>query len=225
MRRVILAGLVATFGWACSDAATPEVGDAGSPVDAASPAEDASAMGEDAGTATQPCNSQLGEADACGGDPSGTWTFLEICGNPMQVDDFIAACPEAEIISVEHTGSATVSLAPDLSYEWALNDAFVAALEFPVSCVQDVGGCEPFATLITIGSSVEMTCITAGATCECGIVGEEDELEMGIYELGQGTVTTSSSEGKIREWYYCVDDDVVQLRLTEGGVTLVFGRR
>ena len=213
-----------TLALGCSDD-TAAPGDAGPGADVASGKDgsvgDAPGTPPDVGVQTFPCIPRQDETTACGGDPVGDWHWGEICGQPTEVDTFLDACPEAELLRLDDVGSATISFTSDGQYFWKLEDEYEAEISVPTMCVESYGGCEGFAAVVTVLSPLTMECDNTDP-CTCIATGREEDDHFGTYLVDGSTLTmTSSMTGGIRNWHFCVMGDRAQFRRTRGGVNLV----
>lgn len=210
----------------CAESA-PAGGDAGAGLDGATGADAALDAGQDpdAGPAPLACAASFGEATACGGDLVGEWDYLEVCGAPKQIGDFLASCPAARVVRNQHTVTGTAGFAPNASFGWRLSDDFDVAIEVPVACTDSLGGCGGFALVVGIGLGQAVTCDERDVFCDCSTAGNKSERAMGRYAGAGGTLTTTRSDGKARDYYYCVDGDRALYRRTDDAIVFLLGRR
>lgn len=217
---VVLAGIVAS----CSDAMTASSDGGVVATEDASVAGDAAIIdaGEEGKLA---CTPDIDPATACGGDLTGTWRFIDLCGLPKDLTNFLMTCPAARITENSHTVTGSVAWYATQNYAWTLRDDLAIALEVPVDCTTSSGGCEAFGLLVTIAAMQQVTCMQEGQLCNCFSIAMREDVQDGIWDAVDGTVTTTrSDDGKRRQYYYCVDGDRALLRRTDEGIVLLMAR-
>jgi hypothetical protein len=200
----------------CSDDPAPEP-DAGMAMDAE---VDAGTL--DSGIAPI-CDPMFAEPDACGGDPIGTWRYLALCGMSDAAKDLLAQCPEGTL-SEAHDGRGRLLIQGDGTYDLAIQDDFVVSGTLPFSCVEDVGGCEGFATLVTILSGHMVACETGADRCSCVGAGTQVETSSGAWSAMGGVFTATKASGGVDRFWYCIDGDTTTLREIGKDLVLVVER-
>ncbi|MCC7384910.1 MAG: hypothetical protein IT384_23885 [Deltaproteobacteria bacterium] len=220
MRAPLLALLLVTLALGCDDAAPPSE-DAGRGADATTSA-DAGAL--DAADPELTCSATFGPDEACGGDPVAEWTYLDVCGVPKSITDFLANCAEAQLVHNNHTITGTAGWAIDGTFGWSLHDDFDVFVQVPVACAVDYGGCAGFALLASIGTGQSITCIERDQRCECSSIGATEDRAQGIYTVMSGTITATLSSGKRRSYYYCQRGDRLMFRRTDDGIVFLLER-
>jgi len=213
---------------ACSD--TPTSGaDASAPgADAAAP--DATPRDDagltDGGATPLMCNPTFADPQACGGDIVGSWRYIDVCGAPKEINNFIGSCPAARLVRNQHTITGTAGFAADMTYGWSLSDDFDVALEVPIACTDSSGGCAGFGLLVSIGLRQTVTCTERDAAfCDCVTMGNSSDKQQGTYGVITATITSTRSDGKKRDYYFCVDGDRAMYRRSDDGIVVLIERR
>lgn len=184
---------------------------------------DAASAPIDAGPTPLACDPAFGLQAACGGDLVGAWRYVDVCGAPKQIGDFIRTCPAARVVRNSHTVTGTAGF-DGAAYGWRLADDFDVALEVPVECTDSVGGCQGFALVVSIGLGEQVSCAERGDLCDCSTMGRREDQQTGTYSVLTGTVTTTTSDGKSRKYYYCVDGDRAMYRRVDDEIVFLLGR-
>jgi len=82
--------------------------------------------------------------EACGGDPTGTWTLGNWCGAPLIAEPKApTSCPDAWVSDHNYWISGEISFAADGSYEITTEQEFETLMIIPAACRQD-DSCLPF---------------------------------------------------------------------------------
>lgn len=205
---------------ACDSPSTAPDDDAGSRADTGTPDPDAGHVvdvdagggdedagqppGTDAGTPSEVTIRFAGcEAFvACGGDPSGTWTYEDICIE----DPFPAvrdACAGATVEDPSGTASGRVTLAAGAVVREA-HVTLSGTIVIPASCA--VVGCSNIQAALS--STYESASCTGGPTgCRCTVSDEIDILESDTY-----TVDGSTLHAGGRSYEFCVDGGALRYR-------------
>lgn len=172
------------------------------------------------GTTDAVCQPDFGEADACGGDVSGSWTLQEVCTDfdPAQaLNDLGCTGAEFEVFEVSGTGELVVSesnFARDLTY--TVNGEGT----IPGFCTLLSGGCqgmgEDVEAFFGDEAEVDVVCEDSEggqgpqADCDCTIDGTYTQSASGTYSTDGGVITVSETE---TQYYYCADSSSNSLTL------------
>ncbi|MBI4822333.1 MAG: hypothetical protein HY791_39095 [Deltaproteobacteria bacterium] len=192
---------------AASDAAVPD-------------AMSSDAQTPDAGFEPRLCDPSFGADQACGGDISGVWRYLEGCGESSIEQVVLDLCNDVDIRSAELTGG-TGSLAVE-------GARFTLEVEGRGQSVVNLGpSCNPIgcgATQFVITTAADRANIEASAVCaDDGSSGCDCELETpfeltttGTISVSNGIATVQTSRGEER-FYYCAKDDRLTMKAVGRG--------
>src|SRR5262245_50002085 len=89
----------------------------------------ADAASGDAGEQPLACPPVVTPDDACGGDITGDWRYIGVCGLPKALTDFQRGCPAATVTKNDHVMTGTVGWGADSNYGWHLRDDYDVALQ------------------------------------------------------------------------------------------------
>ena len=118
---------------------------------------------------------------ACGGDPTGTWVYQDICAADL-VPDATSVCAMARVEDLMGTARGCVALdganvARDVSGEIS------ATIVVPLSCTFGMG-CGPIETALSV------TCTESGGECRCPYSTSWSENSSDTYTIAGNTLTT-----------------------------------
>ena len=146
--------------------------------------------------------------DPCGGDPEGTWQYVEACF----VEAFaglLEACPGATVSDEVGTVQGTVFLrAGAIVRETRVHTA--ATIAVPPSCA--VAGCATVETLLGAGLD-GVSCAPSAAGCSCDVSVTTDERESGTYTIAGPVLTTDSGQ---RYEFCALDDELTYREIGDG---------
>jgi hypothetical protein len=149
---------------------------------------------------------------ACGGDPTGDWTFVDTCVDDAEIDFDIEGCPEATARFQDDIAiSGTLSLGEDGSYAVEQSLTGTLVLSFPLSCLEgEADSCDQ------VGEILEVECTASGDVCECEDSADFDSEASGTYETDGSSITFTTSGGEPSDpGEFCVDGDRLELRSPE----------
>jgi hypothetical protein len=182
--------------------------------------------GDDGGTAGTGGKCPI---DACGGDPTGTWTVKNLCVSDEQ-KLFAAtvnqkACADS-LKSVENVmGSGEYKLGADKNAISSIVVSGTGKFSFTDACVKALGIGQAAATDCTKvegefkkESAVKAaTCAAAGANCDCTITSDISLAGNGSYTVANKSITVSGLTQP-----FCVEGNTLELQATRAGTTLLF---
>lgn len=157
------------------------------------------------------CTDVVANFEPCGGDPTGTWSFSDVCTDAAPVDDpFGGSCPSVEL-SAEVTPSGTLQITADTVITSNMSLEIVQTGTFDVSCLGG-GTCSD-------ASGDGWSC-SGGSTCSCtNTTTDSNEDNTNGYVL-QGS-TLVMDDGTVVP--FCVSGDELQFQITEdNGVQLIY---
>jgi len=156
----------------------------------------------------QTCNGSFGAPEACGGDPTGTWTLDGICSDYDYESAIQQACANATVSDVTFLGSGTLVVAGN-SWAYDVTGTATTAMQFPAEC--NVLGCNGTATAIETAGAQSATCTDDGAGgCNCDAVFDASNASAGTYTTDGNGTSTIGPDGET--YYYCVSGGTLQLR-------------
>lgn len=142
--------------------------------------------------------------EACGGDPTGEWTFVDACFDD-NFDPEVESCPTAtaSVMNVAVTGSVTVDT--DMTYAIDFTTTGDVVLSLPESCLNGL-------TCAQVSDAAQVDCTdNDDGGCDCQDMIEETTQETGTWEV-DGTTLSTTTGGETDEATFCVDGDVMKLR-------------
>jgi hypothetical protein len=201
MARFPLWGLMALSLLACGDKDQPSQDDSTSTTDDSSATDDSTT--DDSTTDDSTTDDSSAEAlptcedtfTACGGDPTGSWTFVDSC----YINTRTADC-EAAVWTVETTQTGGIEFASDKTYSSAFKVITKLTYTAEKSCLREGETCEDLAAPLKLDS-----CVDNGAVCACEGGGSVDSTTTGTWATS-GTTLTLTAEGapKAAEHDLCV---------------------
>lgn len=158
------------------------------------------------------CSATFGEAEACGGDPSGSWILDEVCTESDLAEMLQQICATAEVGNVVFDAEGSLVVADGVFTRTTTVEAYVEAV-IPVSCTFGID-CDIIATGIEAGiEGVTATCTENGQNCDCILDGVLVDESSGTYITDGGILTVDGDE-----YYYCSEgDDLLLSPVPEGG--------
>ena len=195
--------------------------DAGGTCDAGE-VRDGGAHLEDGG-ATPSCDEGFGVAAACGGDPNGTWTVVEGCGDGL-VRALAAAvmCPGLAFSTLDVSdwaGSLQFNAAAE-RYSSNLSYAISASVFVPALCTTTIGlSCADAALAFSINVAPTTCADAAGGGCDCQLSGRGTLVDAGDFTLDAIQIDFDSDQLGRLHAPYCADAQSLVLSLA--GTTLV----
>lgn len=167
---------------------------------------------------------------ACGGDPTGTWSYVEQCGAPMMTNPFAQSCPTATFSSSEPTENGTVKFNADKSFAEDVTGSQSAQFTLPASCLGSLGSftsCQDLANQLQSnppsGLTVTASCTgTVQTSCMCNMTVNENLHRSGTWQVS-GTnlmVTTSSTATNA----FCVSGSDLLVSTGSSSGYIVFAR-
>jgi hypothetical protein len=156
------------------------------------------------GNVAPACNPAFAEADACGGDPVGTWTIVDACDDYNVAATVQALCPTATVGEIEGTITGTLTVTAT-NWDYAASGTLSTTIMIPGVCAAQAQGCAGVQTLL--GQIGTATC-TGNASCECDVSVDIANGSTGTYTVSGGVATVDGAE----EWYFCSEDGGMSLR-------------
>jgi hypothetical protein len=167
--------------------------DAAPPADGGGPA--------DSGGTGPACDPALG-ANACGGDPKGTWDYHSACSNDsaFNTSGVTQACPNATFGNAVYAASGTLTINNDGTFTRNVNTMATGTFSVPQSCAQPFGGCSGLAsTLMQAAPGYTFTCTTnANQGCDCTVSHPVVTNDNGNYTVNNNIITASGTQ-----YYFC----------------------
>ncbi len=149
--------------------------------------------------------------ESCGGDPAGTWSWVESCLAPPVP----ATCAEAEASADVDLTSGTITFNGDGSYEMHTEGTITFSESFPADCLGK-GTCADLAATLP-PPPPGRTCEDSGdGGCDCTGTMPANVNEVGTWEIGGNVITTDyvnpRGEPTTDEWEFCVAGDTLSMR-------------
>lgn len=147
----------------------------------------------------------------CGGDPTGVWTVVEVCGADQLLPlDEIPACRSA-VSSGRGTATGTETFAADGTYRRDIRLGGRFSYELPEACadaLSEGAGAESYcATLALVFGTMAGTadCRFEGTTCFCELDLDMELPEEGTWAVeGESLITTSDEFDEPAASPFCV---------------------
>jgi|GEM_PF-3721095 len=205
-----------------SDAKTADQGvaeamDAGDAFDAGDDAMDAGMSSHDASITPSLCNPSFSEAQACGGDIVGIWTYSEGCIDRASLGMVSAACQTATLSNELQVTTGTLTVTANQNYTREFTDLFTVDISVPSACVSFVGSCTGIEdTIRFVEPRADIDCPSNGrGGCDCKL-----EIKKNVEDFG--TVVTSTT-GEMRlipddssmeagDYYFCSEQGILQYK-------------
>ena len=191
-------------GPADGDSDGPGDGDSDGPGDG-----DSDGPGDDPELLTE-CQEDFGAADACGGNPEGSWNLTDSCTDFDLEGALTQFCPQAAVSSFEYQSTGTLVVLDGI-FARTTEAELSAEISFPINCAIPVGGCDGVAAFLEGAyDGADVTCTTVplagggvggGGNCECILDAELSETSSGSYTTNDGIATVNGDQ----DYYYCVD--------------------
>lgn len=187
-------------------------------VDGGLPPGDAGTGGADGGT-TATCNPNFGQAPpTCGGNPAGSWTIREACGDSPLLQQLATQCPGATVANVVRTATGNLDV-QGTTYTLRVMDNATADLNLPAFCAIAVGGCGAVPGVIAnIGGTA--TCMAnAAGDCACSVTVTTMRNEAGPFMQMGATLIAGSNT-----YDHCVNGPAMEIHERMSGSVYVLGR-
>jgi hypothetical protein len=139
---------------------------------------------------------------ACGGDPTGAWSFADFCYEFEYSDE---SCPDATY-AYDFDADGSYELLADGTYSVALTTTATATVSFPKTCL---GG----ATCEDLASAGELSCVDAGPVCDCETTQVTSSAEAGTWSTAGSVLTMTDDSGDATKADYCVSGRSFELEL------------
>jgi hypothetical protein len=143
----------------------------------------------------------------CGGDPTGSWHWVESCMAPPPS----AACADA-VIDVEIAlTTGTLDLNADDTYATSQQGTITFHETYPAACVAGAPCADFGATLPPPPPS--RTCVDgADGACDCEGTVPVSQNETGTWSTSGDILTLAPDGGDPSDWDYCVDGPTLVMR-------------
>jgi hypothetical protein len=149
------------------------------------------------------------QAQPCGGDVVGTWTFLGACTSPTFFSEtnsqLQATCPGASVTAFDLGFSGTVTYNADLTYSANASETIDVTEMIPLSCL----GFATCAAVVSDSPDSTLSC-TGTTVCACHIRGSSPGIETGTYTVS-GTNLTMVGPDHTSTDAYCVRNGQLHL--------------
>lgn len=151
------------------------------------------------------CDPNFGQAQACGGPLSGTFTYRTACTSPAVFEGVRKLCGAATFSNIKSAPSGTLGFSGS-SYALDINTTVSADVLIPRSCTLLIGDCDGLKrTVETLLKGSTMSCTQSGADCDC-------DLSYPLRAKSSGPVTTASGLATLSsrfKYYYCLKGDTL----------------
>lgn len=167
--------------------------------------------GGDGGGGNTTCKADFGQADACGGDFSGSWKYVKACVSPSVIDQLKTVCAgvtASNVAAASTTGSLSLT-----SGAYNLNvtvDVTVSDLKVPASCA--VGGCTLAETAVKTALPGSTASCSGTSDCTCSVSFPYTTTKQGKLTTSNGIATLGTGE----KYYYCVQGNVLKYHGVSG---------
>lgn len=192
--------------------AGPDAGqarDAGADRDGGIANRDAGPAPRDAGVRPVACNPSFSAPDACGGDPTGTWTYRVACTDQEVFGAFRQVCPNVAFSNqIVSTGGA-VTLRANGTFTRDVSTDVTADSVWPAICANAVGGCAGLQATIGMSGNTTASCTAAAGGCNCALTTTIGTFDNGDYSVNGGVITAAG-----HDYYFCADRGVLDYRGT-----------
>jgi len=156
------------------------------------------------------------QAQPCGGEVVGTWTFVGGCVNTdLLVGDLTAQCP-AWTTSATFDISGTATFGADLSYSLDGAETITITQNIPLSCTGFAGCADVQADLAASLTDAVVTC-TGTTTCACvSTQSTPRRVLSGTYAASGSSIvlTQQTPSSATRNDVYCVQGNTLHLMST-----------
>lgn len=176
---------------------------------ASSPRDGGASSPRDAGPRPVTCNPSFGAADACGGDPTGVWTYQVACTDQNVFASLTQICPGTAVSNQLVATGGTVNLRSDGTFTRNVTTDVTADSTWPASCVAIAGGCAGLQTAIVGMTSFTAACTQAGAGCNCTLASTVATNDNGGWVQNGGTIVAGGLE-----YDFCEQQSVFEYRGT-----------
>jgi hypothetical protein len=146
------------------------------------------------------CDPDFSEANACGGDPVGTWNVAGACVGDVEVPE----CPAA-VVTVETRDVSGTLVVTDANWTYDVSGTIVYSANIPTVCVAAVGG-----DCAAVATALEAECSDPGdGSCDCTAEEAVEIASSGGYTLEDGNRAVIDNGD---EWIFCIEGDGITLR-------------
>ncbi len=171
------------------------------------------------------CAQATADFTACGGDPTGTWTFAEFCVDAKSVGDpFKGKCPSGSA-TIDVTDDRTVTIDATTIKNGAGTQTLKSTYDIPAACLSANG-----VTCAQVpGSDASLTCTSqANGDCQCNKQeSNAKEPSTQTYTTSGSTITiTDPTDNSVTNGEFCVKSNLLYFREVGGdGLLYVLNRK
>ena len=221
---VMMASLLTAL--ACSDSSGQDAGSGDGPAaDSAGGGVDGPAPDPDGPTPDTSCDPGFGQAQACGGDLEGKWTYVKGCVPKETFDSIAQLCKGAKVSNESSSAAGALNFTKST---YTMDASMIISTDFtlPTVCSTILKGCPQAASAIQLlVKSSKVSCSAASAGCDCKITLTYSTKWLGQYSTANGVTTLKTGQ----QYHYCVKGNVLRYRgapanLTDKTVTYVLTR-
>lgn len=152
---------------------------------------------------------------ACGGDPSGLWTYSNYCVPDDAFTPLVSSCGATftQVTNKQGTARGAVLFTPtQVARDVVVQAAFTITTTSP-TCV---GACASLGSVFSQRGAMASCSLqlpdggASATTCSCSVLYQFADRSSETYTRSQGTLTTSSG----RTWNYCITSNSLRARET-----------
>ncbi len=165
--------------------------------------------GPDAGASS--CDPFFGGAQACGGDPLGSWVIEEVCGDGRIRSELISGCPGATLNSSDVSGTGTLQFFPNGEYLFSQVLQGNLTTQVPPQCSVGIGiSCATIQMGLVFDGFTGTVCTTSASGCQCSWSGSNSANETGSYTVEADRIQMLPDVINPYEALHCVSNGVLQ---------------
>jgi hypothetical protein len=166
------------------------------------------------------CDPTFGQADACGGNLVGKWSYTTGCVADSAYDALKDNCPGVQIsnVAISFTAASAITFYANGGLLQVFNGNITGKALFPQSCVKL--GCNALQGVLKLAVGLknpgsDVTCVAAGTGCDCDFNLKLVNFGGAKYTVSGGEVTVTGAGGGQWTYYYCVSGNELRYRGTD----------
>ena len=200
-----------------ADQGISESMDASNGVDAGIAESDAAMGNADASITPRLCNPSFSEANACGGDIVGIWTYSEGCIDRASLGMVSAACQTATLSNELQVTTGTLTVTANRNYTRQFTDLFTVDINVPSACVSFVGSCTGIEdTIRFVEPRADIDCPSNGrGGCDCKLEIKKSVDDFGTVitsTIGEMRLIPDDSSMEAGDYYFCSEQGILQYK-------------
>jgi hypothetical protein len=155
------------------------------------------------------CNGGFGQANACGGELTGSYVLNDVCTDFDIQASLQQLCPTATATGFSIDAEGTLTFAGNVVSR-EVSGSMSSQVQIPSLCANLVGGCAGIQAAIINNVDNSMAfCEDTQTGCTCLVsVAIDGDAQLGTFTTDGGVLTTGTG----RTFYYCVEADTLSIR-------------